>query len=67
MSVPEINIAPKIRFALYIAASIAGLLVVYAVDKDWAGDAETRLVQGLIALATLLAAAKTDTRGKHEA
>ena len=57
---PTINIPPRIRFALYLIGAIALLLVAYAVDKSWAGDAEVRLVTGLVALLQLLAAAKTN-------
>lgn len=61
---PTINLSPKVRFALYLLGSLASLGVVYAVDKAWAGDAEVRLVQGLVALITLLAAANTNTTGQ---
>lgn len=57
---PRVNIPPKVRFGLYIFGAVASLLVVYAVDKSWAGDAEVRLVSGLVALLNLLAASKTD-------
>ena len=67
MSVPEINIPSKVRFALYILSAVALLTVTYAVDKSWAGEAEVQYVTGLCALLSLLAAAKTDTRGRHEA
>jgi hypothetical protein len=60
---PTINLAPKVRFVLYLIGSLASLGVVYAVDKSWAGDAETRLVQGLVALLGILAAANTNTSG----
>jgi hypothetical protein len=66
MSVPEINIAPKVRFALYILSALALLTVTYAVNKSWAGEAEVQYVTGICALLSLLAASKTDTRGKHE-
>lgn len=56
---PTINIPPKMRFALYIIGALALLTVTYAVDKDWAGDAEVRYVTGIAALLQLLAAAKT--------
>lgn len=61
---PTINLSPRVRFALYLIGSLASLGVVYAVDKSWAGDAETRLVQGLVALLGVLAAANTDTNEK---
>ena len=55
------NIPPKIRFALYLIGALASLGVVYAVDKAWAGDAEVRFVQGLVALINILAAGNTPT------
>lgn len=57
---PTINIPARARLILYLAAAIALLVVGYLVDKDWAGDAEVRLVTGLAALLNLLTAAKTD-------
>lgn len=57
---PTINIPPRIRFALYILAAVALIVVAYAVDKTWAGDAEVQLVTGLAALLNLLAAAKVN-------
>lgn len=60
---PTINIPPVIRFVLYLIGAIALLTVTYAVDKDWAGDAEIRFVTGLAALLQLLAAAKTNLSG----
>lgn len=57
---PTINIPPLGRFILYIIGALALLFVAYAVDKDWAGDAEVRLVTGVVALLQLLAAAKTN-------
>lgn len=57
---PTVNIPARVRFVLYIVAALASLGVTYAVNKTWAGDAEVRLVQGLIALVNILAAAKTD-------
>lgn len=56
---PTINIPPVLRFVLYLIGSIALLTVSYAVDKDWAGDAEVRYVTGLAGLLFVLAAAKT--------
>lgn len=61
---PSINLGPRVRFALYLIGSLASLGVVYAVDKAWAGDAEVRLVQGLVALLGILAAANTNTSGE---
>lgn len=63
MEMPTINIKPGVRFTLYLLASISLLLVAYAVDKDWAGDAEVKLVTGLSALLFVLAAAKTTLTG----
>lgn len=57
---PTINIPPRVRFTLYLLGALASLIVIYAVDKTWAGDAEVRLVQGLVALLNVLAAAKVD-------
>lgn len=58
---PTINLSARVRFWLYIIGALASLGVVYAVDKSWAGDAETRLVQGIVALLGILAAANTNT------
>lgn len=58
---PTINIPPKVRFALYVVGALASLGVVYAVDKAWAGDAEVRFVQGLVALLNVLAAANVSS------
>ena len=63
---PPINLGPRVRFWLYIVGSLASLGVVYAVDKSWAGDAETRLVQGIVALLGILAAANTNTAKPEE-
>lgn len=60
---PTVNLSPKVRFALYILGSLASLGVMYAVNKAWAGDAETQLVQGVVALLFVLAAANTNTAG----
>lgn len=57
---PTINIPPYLRFWLYIVGALALLVVAYAVDKAWAGDAEVRLVTGVVALLQLLAASKVD-------
>jgi hypothetical protein len=57
---PTVNIPPLVRFILYLAGAAALLFVAYAVDKSWAGDAEVRLVTGVVALLQLLAAAKTN-------
>jgi hypothetical protein len=57
---PQINVPPRIRFALYIAGAVASLGVSYAVNKTWAGDAEVQLVSGVVALINVLAAAKTN-------
>lgn len=56
---PTINIPPILRFVLYLIGSISLLTVSYAVDKQWAGDAEVRYVTGLAGLLFILAAAKT--------
>lgn len=57
---PTVNIPPLARFVLYLIGALALLFVAYAVDKDWAGDAEVRLVTGVCALLNILAAAKTN-------
>ena len=57
---PNIPIPGVVRFALYIAAAVALLIVTYAVAKGWAGDAEVALVTGVAALLQLLAASKVD-------
>lgn len=57
---PTVNIPPLVRFILYLVGAFALLFVAYAVDKSWAGDAEVRLVTGVVALLQLLAAAKTN-------
>lgn len=57
---PTINIPPLVRFVLYLVAAVALMVVSYAVDKKWAGDAEVRLVTGLAGLLYILAAAKTN-------
>lgn len=59
MEPPTINIPPLVRFLLYLLASLALLTVSYAVDKNWAGDAEVQYVTGLSGLLFILAAAKT--------
>lgn len=64
MTMPTLNLAPKVRFALYLISAVALLGVAYAVDKGVAGDAEVKLVTGLAALATGVAAANTDLRGE---
>ena len=58
MPIPTIDIPPKWRLGLYLLAAIALIVVSYAVDKSWAGEAEVRLVTALAALINLLAAAK---------
>lgn len=57
---PTINISPKVRFVLYLAAVLGGLFVQYAMDKSWFADAEFRLWSGIATLLMLLAAAKTN-------
>ena len=69
---PTITLSPRFRIALYLSASLALIVVGYLVDKGWAGDAEVSLVTKVAALATVLAAAKVDTKvadvaGRHEA
>ena len=63
MELPTVNIKPGIRFTLYLLASLSLLFVAYAVDKEWAGDAEVKLVNGVSALLFILAAAKTTLTG----
>lgn len=64
MDVPTINIPPRVRFALYLAAALVGLLSIYFADKGftWWGPAEDKLAAGLISLVNLLAAAKTTAK-----
>lgn len=56
---PTINIPPKVRFALYLAGVLGAVLVQYALDKTWFGEAEMRLWSGIAAVLFALAAAKT--------
>lgn len=58
---PTINIPPKVRFVLYLIAAIGSAVVVYAMDKNWAGEAEFKLWTALAGLLSLLAASKTST------
>lgn len=66
MSLPvTITLSPKARVALYLGAAIALIVIGYAVDKDWAGDAEVRLVTALAALANMVAAGNVKRRSEH--
>lgn len=56
---PTINIPPKVRFALYLIGVIGAVLVQYAIDKSWFGEAEMRLWSGIAAVLFALALAKT--------
>lgn len=56
---PTINIPPKVRFALYLVGVLGAVLVQYAIDKAWFGEAEMRLWSGIAAVLFALAAAKT--------
>ncbi len=56
---PTINIPPRVRFALYLLASAGSVAIVYAMDKNWAGDAEFKCWTAFAGLLTLLAASKT--------
>lgn len=58
---PTINIPPRLRFTLYLIGVIGAVLVQYASDKSWFGDAEMRLWSGVAAVLFALAAAKTST------
>lgn len=58
---PTLNIPPKIRFTLYILAALGSVFVVYAMDKNWAGEAEFKCWTGVAGLLSLLAASKTTT------
>lgn len=60
MELPTINISPKIRFALYLFGVLGAVLVQYAIDKSWFGEAEMRLWSGVAAVLFALAAAKTN-------
>lgn len=57
---PVPNLSPRVRLSLYLTSALALLIVGYLVDKSWAGDAEVRLVTGVAALISGLAAAKVD-------
>ena len=57
---PVANIPAWVRFVLYLVGAVALLVVGYAGDKGWAGDAETRLVTNTAALLQLLAATRVD-------
>jgi len=61
MEIPTINIPPRLRFALYLLASLAVLASSYFLDRGftWWGDAEVKLVNGAVALVGILAAANT--------
>lgn len=63
---PAINIAPRVRFWLYIVGLLLLQAVGYLTDKGWAGDAEVRLATGLGSILFGLAAAKTDLSGRPE-
>lgn len=56
---PTINIPPKVRFALYLIGVVGAVLVQYAIDKQWFGEAELRLWSGIAAVLFALALAKT--------
>lgn len=56
---PTINIPPKIRFALYLITVLAGVVVQYAIDKAWFGEAEFRLYTGVATVLLAIAAMKT--------
>lgn len=55
-----INIPPRLRFALYIAAALAGITGAYLADKafGWWGPAEAKALASVIALVNILAASK---------
>lgn len=57
---PTINIPPKVRFALYLVGVLGAVLVQYAMDKTWFGEAEMRLWSGVAAVLFALAAAKVN-------
>jgi len=57
---PTINIPPKLRFALYLVGVVGAVLVQYAIDKAWFGEAEMRLWSGIAAVLFALALAKTN-------
>jgi hypothetical protein len=60
MELPTINISPKVRFILYLFGVLGAVLVQYAIDKAWFGEAEMRLWSGVAAVLFALAAAKTN-------
>lgn len=63
-----IVIPPRVRFGLYIASAVAVLVGTYLTDKqyDWWGEAEAKLLAGVVALINILAAANV-TRPNAEA
>lgn len=63
---PTVNIPPRVRFALYLAGVIGAVLVQYAIDKTWFGEAEMRLWSGIAAVLFALAAAKTNLASGSE-
>ena len=60
MEIPTINIPPRLRFALYLLATAAGLASSYFLDKNfaWWGEPEVKLTNGVIAVINLMAAVK---------
>ena len=56
---PTITIPPRVRFALYIASAVAVLVGTYLTDRGvpWWGEAEAKLLAGVVALVNVLAAA----------
>lgn len=64
-----INIPPRLRFGLYIAAAIAGIAGAYFGDKafSWWGAAEGKALASVIALVNVLAASKVTVDPKPAA
>ena len=51
----------RVRLTIYIVSSLGSVAMGYLVAKGWAGDAETSLWAGIVAVVNGLAALNTDT------
>ena len=62
-----INLPPRVRFGLYIASAVTVLVGTYLTDRgvSWWGEAEAKLLAGVVALVNILAAANV-TRAKPD-
>lgn len=54
---PPIEIGPRLRFTLYLFATVGGLVLIYLSRKSIVGADELELWTGIASLLTLLAAA----------